>query len=61
MSAKEIVEQLKAGNVVTIRTLDAMEFMREVERRLVTGLVIEMVFVENRCVMQIPRSENESH
>lgn len=61
MSAEEIVKRLNAGNVVTIRASDAMEFMRECERRLVTGFVVEMDFVGNRCVMQVPGSEHESH
>ena len=53
MNALEIIAELKAGRTVTIRAIDAMEFMRECERHEVTPLAIQMSFDWPQCTMRI--------
>lgn len=55
MNAEEILDELKRGEVVTIRAADAFEFMRETERHSISPQAIKMEFVGNACVMRSDR------
>ena len=51
MDAATIVNELKAGKVVSIAASDAFEFMREIERHQIPTRGIRMVFTDKRCLM----------
>lgn len=53
MSAIEIVNELKSGKPVAIRTDDAFVFMREVERHGITCEGINMSFRGAECILSI--------
>lgn len=54
-STQEIIDELRAGKVVAILSVDAFEFMREVERLKISCEGISMMFENEQCVMSIPR------